>query len=195
MADNIAVSNPASATTYPVATDEVTGTLEHVQLMKLAISTDGSRSLIPATTNGLQVIDAARAAATIATALSTELNSLANNAASAASAAIDAATLGYTRVDLELAVTFAVAPTAGTYLDIYCLPTLDGTNYADGGVGVVPNDALRIARCSVRAVATAQRLVAFGAAIPPLSVKLLVYNNATGQALTASGHTLKYRLR
>lgn len=53
MADNVAIS---AGTGTDIATDQVTGTLEHVQLMKLAISTDGSRTLVPAdSTNGLLV--------------------------------------------------------------------------------------------------------------------------------------------
>ena len=52
MADNVTFTTPS----FAAATDEVTGTLEHVQLMKLAISTDGSRTLIPADgTDGLLV--------------------------------------------------------------------------------------------------------------------------------------------
>lgn len=53
MADNVPITAGSGTN---IATDEVTGTLEHVQLMKLAISTDGSRTLIPAdSTNGLDV--------------------------------------------------------------------------------------------------------------------------------------------
>jgi hypothetical protein len=53
MADNVAITAGSGTT---IATDEVSGTLEHVQLFKLAISTDGSRTLIPAdATNGLDV--------------------------------------------------------------------------------------------------------------------------------------------
>jgi hypothetical protein len=53
MADNVDIT---PGTGKIVATDEVAGTLEHVQLFKLAIATDGSRTLIPAdATNGLLV--------------------------------------------------------------------------------------------------------------------------------------------
>lgn len=53
MSDNVAITAGSGTN---IATDEVTGTLEHVQLMKLAISTDGSRTLIPAdATNGIDV--------------------------------------------------------------------------------------------------------------------------------------------
>lgn len=53
MADNVAITAGSGTN---IATDEVTGTLEHVQLMKIAISTDGSRTLIPAdAANGIDV--------------------------------------------------------------------------------------------------------------------------------------------
>ena len=53
MADNVAITAGSGT---DVATDQVSGTGEHVQLFKLAISSDGSRTLIPAdATNGLLV--------------------------------------------------------------------------------------------------------------------------------------------
>lgn len=51
MADNVAITAGSGT---DVATDQVSGTLEHVQLFKIAVSADGSRTLIPAdATNGL----------------------------------------------------------------------------------------------------------------------------------------------
>jgi hypothetical protein len=53
MADNVPITPGSGA---DIATDQVTGTGEQIQLMKLAISTDGSRTLIPANgTDGLSV--------------------------------------------------------------------------------------------------------------------------------------------
>ena len=53
MPDNVPITAGSGT---DVATDQVTGTNEHVQLVKLAISTDGSRTLIPAnSTWGLDV--------------------------------------------------------------------------------------------------------------------------------------------
>lgn len=53
MADNVAIT---AGTGTDIATDQVTGTGEHVQITKLAISTDGSRTLVPAdSTDGLSV--------------------------------------------------------------------------------------------------------------------------------------------
>lgn len=58
MADNVPIT---AGTGTNIATDEVTGTLEHVQLMKLAISTDGSRTLIPATSADGLLVDISNA--------------------------------------------------------------------------------------------------------------------------------------
>jgi hypothetical protein len=53
MADNVPITAGSGT---DIATDQVTGTLEHVQIMKIAVSTDGSRTLVPADgTNGLAV--------------------------------------------------------------------------------------------------------------------------------------------
>lgn len=53
MPDNVPIT---AGTGTDIATDQVTATNEHIQLMKLAISTDGSRTLVPAdATNGIDV--------------------------------------------------------------------------------------------------------------------------------------------
>ena len=53
MADNVPITAGVGT---DIATDQVTTTGEHVQLFKIAISADGSRTLVPAdATNGLRV--------------------------------------------------------------------------------------------------------------------------------------------
>ena len=52
MADNVAITAGSGT---GIATDEVTGTLEHVQLMKLAYSADGVRTLVPVDADGVLV--------------------------------------------------------------------------------------------------------------------------------------------
>src|SRR5437660_1501836 len=61
--------------------------------------------------------------------------------------------------DLELAATYGTAPTAGKILQVYAIPTLDGTNYADGDASIAPDAGLRLGGVAVRAVTTAQRMV------------------------------------
>jgi hypothetical protein len=63
--------------------------------------------------------------------LTTELNALANGSYSAASAAIDNTSNLDLFDDLELTVTYGTNPTANAPVEIYLIPSTDGTNYAD----------------------------------------------------------------
>ena len=129
----------------------------------------------------------------IVSVMTTELNSLANNARAISAAmggdAVDANLFG----DWELAFTFAVAPTADTVIDLYLIRAADGTNYADGDATNRPPSNTFVGSYQVRAVATAQRITVPDVLFPPGLYKAIIYNNGTGQALTASGHTLKVR--
>ena len=130
----------------------------------------------------------------IATALSTELNALANGSFSNASAAIANETDLFQFINLELALS-SLTPVAGQMVAVYLLPTLDGTNYADGGGAVaLPNENL-IATISLSTSTGAKRRVVNNILIPPLGFKLVVGNLAitSGVAFGATGSTLKYR--
>jgi len=73
-----------------------------------------------------------RAYSTILAGLSTELNSLANNTMSALGPALGADGSAQDLMgDVELVVTYGTAPTAGSVVDVYAVPAVDGTNYAD----------------------------------------------------------------
>jgi hypothetical protein len=71
------------------------------------------------------------------------------------------------------------------------LREVDGTNYEDGSSTVTParNPDLVF---PLRAVTTAQRIVVIGD-LPPGSFVALLRNDGTGQAMAASGNTLKIR--
>lgn len=128
--------------------------------------------------------------ATIATILSTEMNSLANNANAVHATSV--ATSGYVDAELELLVTFALAPTANTACYVWLLREVDGTNFEDGSATVTPTrnpDAI----FTVRAVATAQRIIVPVYGIPPGNYRPLIRNAGTGQAFSASGNTLRIR--
>lgn len=133
-----------------------------------------------------------------ATLASTELNSLANNDA-ALGAEYDNATNLYEFGVFELVVDFVSAPTAGPTIELYLVPALDGTNYADGDGTPLAQLNTFIGAFDVRATTAAMRLIlglpgAMGAPnlvpLPPLKFKALVYNKS-GQAFPASGSTLK----
>lgn len=130
----------------------------------------------------------------VSTVLSTELNSLGATTGKAISAALDnyvsAAPQLDLFADLELAVTFASAPTAGSVVEVYILPSIDGTVYPDGSTTVLPQSSLYVGGFAVRAVTTAQKLLVRGVAMPPGMFKVLV-QNTTNQAFPASGSTVR----
>ncbi len=127
----------------------------------------------------------------LTTILSTELNSLANGSNSAASTAVDNSSNLDLYADFLLTVTFGTAPSAGTTCDLYVMPSLDGTTYADGGSSVIPAKNLYVGSFYVRNVTTAQ-VMALNNILIPQYFKLVIVNN-TGQTMAASGNTLKYR--
>ncbi|MGL4649664.1 MAG: hypothetical protein ACRC1H_09680 [Caldilineaceae bacterium] len=120
--------------------------------------------------------------------LTTELNSLANDAA-VTSAAISNTTEDDQYADLELVVTYGVAPVADKTVDVYLVRQIDGTNYEDGSASRPPAGGF-IGSFVLDAVTSAQRKVLAGVMLPPLTFKLLIVNKA-GQAMAASGNTLK----
>ena len=128
------------------------------------------------------------------TLLSTGLNSLANNSL-AISSALDntqgQAGDGYILCDLELVVTYGTAPSANTGVSVWFLQSQDGTNYEDGDASTTPGKAPDIV-FPLRAVTTAQRIIR-RVLLPEGLSKALLKNDGTGQALAASGNTLKIR--
>jgi hypothetical protein len=126
----------------------------------------------------------------VTTAMSTELNALAATTGKAVSAALDNSGDLDLFDNLELSVTFASAPTVGTVIEVYLLPSVDGTNYPDGSSTVEPQSSLFVGGFAVRAVNTAQVLVLRGIALPPGLFKYLI-RNTTNQAFPATGSTLQ----
>lgn len=126
----------------------------------------------------------------VTTVISTGLDALAATTGKAISSAIDNSTDLDLFDDLELSVDFVTAPTAGTVVEVYLLPAVDGTNYPDGSTSVLPQAGLFVGGFVVRNDTAAQRMALRGIALPPGSFKYLV-QNTTNQAFPASGSTLK----
>lgn len=127
----------------------------------------------------------------VSTVLSTELNALASSNGKAVSAAIDNSTYLDLFDDLELAVDFVSAPTVGTVVEVYLLPSIDGgTTYPDGSTSVLPQSSLYVGGFAVRSTTAAQVMSLRGVALPAGRFKYLV-QNTTNQAFPASGSTLR----
>jgi hypothetical protein len=129
-----------------------------------------------------------------ATALTTDLNSLANGSTSALSAEIDNSTTKYLYADMELYLA-SLTPTAGGFVALYLVPSVDGTNYPLFDTGASPgaaNNNYFVGSFSTKAAAAAQRIAMREIQLPPGKYKLAVYNGA-GVALAASGNTLSWR--
>lgn len=127
--------------------------------------------------------------AAIASALTTELNSLANGSLSSASTAIDNTTDLDLFMDLTLTVAAqGVARSAGATIEVWMTHALDGTNYDDN----TRNVAELVAVFPLDAATTARQATRRDIPIPPGLFKLSI-QNATGQALAASGNLLEYR--
>ena len=125
--------------------------------------------------------------------LTTELNALANDA-NVLGAAIDFTAGGvdkkpYMDIEVNLAtVNWSAEDNPAIY--IWLLARTDGTNFEDGGVGTDPGRAPdKIV--PLRAASAAQRLFArFMLTVPDQG--MLLIGNRTGQALNATGNTVKY---
>ena len=131
----------------------------------------------------------------VTTVASTALNSLANTSLVAGTVFDNtqgAAGDGYTLMDVELVVAFATAPTIPSAITLWVLAAPDGTNYEDGDATTTPARQPDLV-FPMRAVVTGQR-ISIRAALPWGLIKPLIKNDATGQALAATGNTLKFRL-
>jgi hypothetical protein len=127
----------------------------------------------------------------LTTVLSTELNSLASGSATAASTAFDNTTNKHLFADIELNLAAQGANrTAGANISVYMVHATDGTNYGD----VNATTAQLVAYFPLDLTTTARRATVTDVAIPPLLVKFFAVNN-TGQALAASGSTIKVGTR
>jgi hypothetical protein len=124
------------------------------------------------------------------TALSTELNSLTSNSTSALSATltnvIGTGGDGFLMCEVEGAFTFGGNPIAGSGIAVWFAKAIDDSNFAQCGVG------LPAVTLPLRSTATTTRTVvetkcAIG------SYKVCALNDGTGQALAASGNTIKIR--
>jgi hypothetical protein len=124
-------------------------------------------------------------------ALTTELNSLANGSNKIMTSSIDNTTTGHLFAAVEMSVaTQGSARSAGAYIALYIVKSVDGTNFEMGSDSVTPGANALVGVFPFDAATTARR-VAIIVQLPPTKYYYLVQNQ-TGQALAASGNTLIY---
>jgi hypothetical protein len=80
--------------------------------------------------------------------------------------------------DLVLQFQSGVAPSTSGIVEVYFIPSLDGTNYSDGDATIAPPYHLLVAAIPLRAVTTAQRIHYGSVRLPPCDFKPLVINKS-----------------
>lgn len=116
------------------------------------------------------------------TLLDTALNSLANaGAATGPAISNDGVTELDMLADLEL-VLASLTPGTAPYVEIWCVPSVDSTNYGDTGV--------LVASMTITTGVGAKREIIFDVPVPIKDHKWKLVNRA-GVALGATGNTLK----
>lgn len=135
------------------------------------------------------------APASIQTYLSTELNSLADGANKIGAAiSNDAGTELDLYIMLELYLAATSSRDADNRVDVYLLPTVDGTNYAYGGDSQDPDPGTWVGQfVPIPSTTTACYMTISQIQIPPTDFKLLLMNEI-GVAFASSGNTLKYKI-
>jgi hypothetical protein len=131
------------------------------------------------------------------TVLNSELSTLANNTLSGLSGsgtgvALDNTTNADLFANFEALLTFGTAPTVQTTLDLYAVPSLDGTNYAQIAGAPPTEGTYLVGSFVVEALTTAQRIAFVGWSVPgPFKFKFALHNNGTGQTLTSGTVSVK----
>ncbi len=125
------------------------------------------------------------------TIFTTELNALADGA-NKLSASFDNSTDKFIFEDVEILVKSVTTPAADAHVKLYILPSVDGTNYADGSDSVDPADSNEVYTVLVRAAAADQYHTFRGVIIAPGLYKYLIMNEL-GVAMAATLNTLKRR--
>lgn len=129
---------------------------------------------------------------TIASVLTTELNTLANNGFSALGTAQGGdSTDGPLFGDFEL-VLGSLNPTSQALADLWLIPAVDGTNYADTPSSTNASQALYVGTFWGATGSAAKRAAIRGVELPAGLWKA-VLKNTTGVSFAASGNTVKVR--
>lgn len=132
------------------------------------------------------------------TLMSADLNALANDAVNVGAVLPDNTSNRFFYAEFELVLTSVdLSAQTNPALELYLVPSYDGTNYADTGTDasttVYPPAQYLVAILGVAESSAAHRAVAKHILIDPSKYTPVVINK-TGAALAASGNTLKMKV-
>lgn len=131
------------------------------------------------------------AASSPVTIMTSQLSALANaSMTSAVSVTNDSSLDMY--ADFELAVTYAVAPTADSTVKLFIVRTIDDSNFEDSNNEGRPRHGY-VGGFVVDNVGTAQRLILPGVPLPPGDFQVRLLNNGGQAFTTTNAHTLRAR--
>jgi len=135
----------------------------------------------------------------LTTYMSTDLNSLANNTVNIGTVLIDNTTTKYHNIAAELYLaTVDLSAQTGLTVELYLAPSIDETNYVDGGTDGsttdLPPGSAHIGTFYIQKTSAAHR----AAIVCRECLQALKYTpiliNKTGAAFNASGNTLKIKM-
>lgn len=129
------------------------------------------------------------------TLMSTDLNSLADDTVNVGAVLPDNSSNRYFYAEFELVLaTVDLSAQTNPGIELYMVPSYDGTNYADTGTDasatVYPPTQYLVAVLGVAETSAAHRSVSPHVMLDPLKYTPVVINK-TGAALASSGNTLK----
>lgn len=124
--------------------------------------------------------------------LGNQMDGLANGAKAVSASVFDNSSGRYFHCLVELDAAFVATPAANGTVDVYFLPSLDGTNFDIGAAaGTTPSDALLVATFQPIQSAS-QRMIHRAELITSGVYKIAVVNRA-GFAMAASANVLSVR--
>jgi len=130
------------------------------------------------------------------TILSTQLNTLANSSANTLSTAGSAIqnTNGYLYADVEFVAGSTYTPTAGGFIELWLLRSIDGgSNYEDGSSSIAPARPADIVIPVRGGTTITPRSGAPGLLLPPGFYEPIA-RNQTGASLPSSGNIIRWSL-
>lgn len=99
----------------------------------------------------------------------------------------------YLYADIELYIATTSSRSADARVELYLLPSVDGSNYAYGDGSIDPAPNMHIGDFQFDVATAARRAIIRNILLPPEDFRFLIINEI-GVAFASSGNTLKYIL-